>query len=102
MNKVVYRTEVFSDGTRFVGLCPDFRIEAKGDTQSEAMCRLQEAVEAYLGQCKDQGILDAVLGESGFEDSDGAWKVRERSTEMQEAVLSSGQPVSVMSGSARE
>lgn len=102
MDKVVYRTEVFSDGTRFVGLCPDFHIVAKGDTQAEAVCRLQETVEAYLGQCKDQGILDIVLEESGFEESDGAWKVRERSTEMQEAVLSSGQPVSVMSGSARE
>ena len=98
MNKVVYRTEVFSDGTRFVGLCPDFRIEAKGNTQADATRRLQEAVEAYLGQCKDQGILDVVLEESGFEESDGAWKVRERSTEMQVAVLGSAQAVSAMSG----
>ena len=102
MTKVVYRTEVFSDGTRFVGLCPDFRTVAKGDSQVEALCRLQEAVEDYLSQCNDQGILDIVLEESGFEESDGAWKVKERSTEVQEAVLDSGQAVSVMSGAARE
>ena len=102
MDKVVYRTEVFSDGARFVGLCPDFRIVAKGNTQAEAFCRLQEAVEAYLGQCKEQGILDIVLEESGFEESGGAWKVRERSTEIQVAVLGSAQAVSVMSGASKE
>ena len=91
MNQVVYRTEVFSEGVRYVGVCPEFRISGTGDTQADAMGRLQGAVEAYLQECKDRNILDIVLEESGFKEFGGVWKLSDRSAEIQVAVISSGQ-----------
>lgn len=91
MNQVRYRTEVFSDGVRYVGVCPEFRISGTGDTQADAMGRLQGAVEAYLQECKDRNILDIVLEEFGFEEFGGVWKLGDRSTGLQVAVIGSGQ-----------
>ena len=82
---------MFSEGVRYVGVCPEFRISGMGDTQADAMGRLQGAVEAYLQECKDRNILDIVLEESGFKEFGGVWKLSDRSAEIQVAVISSGQ-----------
>ena len=102
MNEVIYRTEVFSDGHRYVGLCPEFRISGTGDSKGKAIARLQKAVEAYLQECMDQGILNVVLEESGFEEVDDVWKLRERSSETQVAVIGSDQAKSMMSEVLKE
>ena len=90
MDKVIYRTEVFSDGREYVGLCPELRIRETGHSSDEAIGRLQEAVEAYLRECKDQNMLSIVLEERGFNETAGVWKLRERSTQTQVAVLNLG------------
>ena len=72
MIKVIYRTEVFSDGRQYVGLCPEFRILGTGDSQGEAVDLLRKGVEAHLKKCMGEGILDMVLEESGFEEAAAA------------------------------
>ena len=102
MIKVIYRTEVFSDGRRYVGLCPEFRISGTGDSQVEAVDRLRKGVEAHLQKCKGEGILEMVLEESGFEEAGGAWKLKERFSEEQIAVVASPRTESMASGVLRE
>lgn len=87
MDKVIYRTEVFSDGRQYVGVCPELRIRETGHSPDKAVGRLQKAVEAYLQECKDQDILGIVLEELGFNEIAGEWKLRERSTHIQVAVV---------------
>ena len=102
MIKVIYRTEVFSDGRQYVGLCPEFRILGTGDSQGEAVDLLRKGVEAHLKKCMGEGILDMVLEESGFEEAGGAWKLKERSSEEQIAVIASTRAKSMASGVVRE
>ena len=102
MIKVIYRTEVFSDGRQYVGLCPEFRILGTGDSQGEAVDLLRKGVEAHLKKCMGEGILDMVLEESGFEEAGGAWKLKERSSEEQIAVIASTRAKSMASGVLRE
>ena len=87
VDKVIYRTEVFSDGRQYVGVCPELRIRETGHSPDEAVGRLQKAVEAYLQECKDQDILGIVLEELVFNEIAGVWKLRERSTHIQVAVV---------------
>ncbi len=81
---------MFSDGRQYVGLCPELRIREAGHSQDEAIGRLQDAVQAYLQECKDQKMLGIVLEELGFNETAGVWKLRERSTQTQVAVLNLG------------
>ena len=90
MDKVIFRTEVFGDGRQYVGLCPELRIRETGHSPDEAVGRLQEAVEAYLQECKNQNVLSIVLQELGFNETAGVWKLRERSTQTQVAVVNVG------------
>ena len=102
MIKVIYRTEVFSDGRQYVGLCPEFRISGTGDSQGEAADRLRKGVEAHLRKCKSDGILEMALEESGFEEVGGAWELKKRSSEEQIAVIASTLTESMASGVLRE
>ena len=81
MTKVIYRAEIFAEGARFVGMCRELSVSSFGDTPDDARASLQEAVEAFLGNCEHAGRFDEVLSESGFEKKRDAWKLRERIVE---------------------
>lgn len=78
MTTIVYRSEILPEGDCFVGLCRELDVSSFGDTPDEAKESLQEAVEAFIDGCELLGTLDEVLQESGFELTDGVWKMRER------------------------
>ena len=84
---IIYRSEIFSEGDCYVGLCPELNVSSSGDSLDGAKKALQEAVEAFIEGCELLGTLDEVLEESGFELSDGVWKMRERITTYEVAVV---------------
>jgi len=78
MTSVVFTGEIFPEGERYVGLCRELDVSSFGDSPEDAKESLQEAVATFLEGCDLLGTLTDVLEESGFEMTDGAWRLRER------------------------
>ena len=54
-----------------------------GDTPKEAKSCVQDAVESYLVECQEQGILEGVLEHAGFEAQGEVWRLAARVVEKQ-------------------
>ena len=78
MTKVVYKAEIFAEGDCFVGYCRELDVSSFGDTPEDAKASLQEVVNGFLEQCELSGTLNKVLVDSGFEEKNDVWKLRER------------------------
>lgn len=77
MTKVMYKAEIFEEGDCFVGFCRELDVSSFGDTPQDAKASLQEAIKAFLAGCERLGTLGDVLMESGFEEKNDVWKLRE-------------------------
>jgi|GEM_PF-600998 len=75
--QVVYRTEFFREQALYVGLAPELNVSSFGETLEEAKHSLEEAVEAFLEECRLLGTLDEVLEESGFLKRGNHWLSRQ-------------------------
>ena len=73
MQKINFRAEIFREGAVYVGLCPELNVSSFGETVEEARKSLQEAVEAFIGECEAMGTLEEVMEESGFVKEGGVW-----------------------------
>ncbi len=87
MAKVKYRAEYYEDNGNYVGLCPDLGVTSHGNSPDDVLEALQGAVEGFLEGCKGDGILEAVLEESGFERCDDGWNPLKRVTEQRVAIF---------------
>ena len=52
---------VWKEGDQYVSKCPELEVASCGDTIEEALENLKEAVELYLENAKELGILDDEL-----------------------------------------
>ncbi len=77
MQKVILRAEIFKEGDLYVALCPELNVSSFGENIEDARRSLQEAVEAFLGECEQMGTLEEVLEESGFSRQNREWISRQ-------------------------
>ena len=87
MVRLEYRSEVFEDGGQYVAVCPELDVSSFGVTPDSAEASLEEAVAAFLEGCDILGTLTEVLEESGFINTDGAWRLRARISSERVAIL---------------
>ncbi len=66
MIQVPYTSQLFEEDEQIVALCPELNVSSFGDTPSEALSSLQEAVTVFLEECERMGTLTAVLEEAGY------------------------------------
>ena len=52
---------VWKEGDQYVSKCPELEVASCGDTIEEALENLKEAVELYIENAKELGILDDEL-----------------------------------------
>lgn len=52
---------VWKEGDQYVSKCPELEVASCGDTIEEALENLKEAVELYIANAKELGILDDEL-----------------------------------------
>ena len=52
---------VWKEGDQYVSKCPELEVASCGDTIEEALENLKEAVELYIANAKDLGILEDEL-----------------------------------------
>ena len=67
MIHVPYTSQLFKENGHIVAISPELNVSSFGDTPSEALTSLQEAVMLFLEGCQEMGTLDAVLEESGYQ-----------------------------------
>ncbi len=60
------RAEVFQENDQYVAICSELNVSSFGDTPTEAMRSLREAVTLFLEECQRMGTLKQVLEEAGF------------------------------------
>lgn len=59
---------VKQDGkNRWVTGCPKLDVHSQGRTEREAKASLKEAIELWVEDCLERGVLNAALLEAGFE-----------------------------------
>jgi predicted RNase H-like HicB family nuclease len=75
--QVVYRAEFFKEGDMYVGLSPELNVSSFGETLDEAKRSVQEAVEAFLEECRTMGTLEEVMEEAGFVKKGRQWLSRQ-------------------------
>lgn len=73
MDKIVYQIEESRQGDSWEAYCPELVLAAFGDSPEQARQSLRAAIAAYLEDCEELGILDAVLIDAGFYDNDEVW-----------------------------
>lgn len=66
----------------YSSFCPEFEVASCGDTVEEAKENLIEAVELYLENAKNLGILKDVLEEGGFVHTNGILTPNEYTTQL--------------------
>jgi predicted RNase H-like HicB family nuclease len=52
---------IWQEGDDFVSLCPEVGVSSCGSTLEEAKAMLQEAVDLYIENARELGILDDAL-----------------------------------------
>ncbi|AIY90292.1 hypothetical protein GACE_1251 [Geoglobus acetivorans] len=52
---------MWKEGDQYVSKCPELEVASCGDTIEEALENLKEAVELYIENAKELGILDDEL-----------------------------------------
>ena len=55
---------IWKEGDEFVSLCPEVGISSCGSTLEEARAMLEEAVDLYIENARELGILEDSLGAS--------------------------------------
>ncbi len=73
MDKIVYQIEESQQGSSWEAYCPELVITGFGDSADAARQALRAEIGAYLEDCEELGILDAVLIDAGFYDNDEVW-----------------------------
>ena len=74
--KISARIEIFKEGEVYVALSPELNVSSFGDTLQDARMSVQEAIEAFIEECREIGTLDEVLEESGFVRTNDTWESR--------------------------
>jgi predicted RNase H-like HicB family nuclease len=60
MRRVVLTSIIWKEGDVYVSKCPELEVSSCGDTPEEALKNLKEAVELYIENARELGILEDV------------------------------------------
>ena len=68
-----YTVHIWGEGNQFVAHAMPLDVMSSGQTPAEARAALDEAVHVFLATAAEQGSLEEVLYEAGYELRDGEW-----------------------------
>ncbi len=57
-NRLVLTSVIWREGDVYVSKCPELEVSSCGDTPEEALKNLKEAVELYLKNARELGMLE--------------------------------------------
>jgi predicted RNase H-like HicB family nuclease len=71
--KIEYTVQIWSEGDQFVAHAMPLDVMSSGRTPEGARAALDEAVHLFLVTAADQGSLEEILCEAGYEMRGGEW-----------------------------
>ena len=71
--KIEYTVQIWSEGEQFVAHAMPLDVMSSGRTPEEARAALDEAVHVFLVTAADEGSLEEILCEDGYERQGGEW-----------------------------
>ncbi|MCY3972100.1 MAG: type II toxin-antitoxin system HicB family antitoxin [Acidobacteria bacterium] len=63
--RIQLSAELHRERDVWVASCPQLHVASQGSTAEEAMVMLQEALALFIDGCREEGIVNRVLEESG-------------------------------------
>lgn len=69
-----FTVRILREGSTFVAHVPELDVSSCGDTEADARRNIADAVQGFLETAKDQGTLNDILQEAGYQFEDGRWK----------------------------
>jgi predicted RNase H-like HicB family nuclease len=70
---IEYTVQIWSEGDQFVAHAMPLDVMSSGGTLEGARAALDEAVHVFLLTAADQGSLEEILNEAGYELRGGEW-----------------------------
>jgi predicted RNase H-like HicB family nuclease len=70
---IEYTVQIWSEGDQFVAHAMPLDVMSSGRTPEEARTALDEAVRLFLATAADQGSLEEILQDAGYELRGGEW-----------------------------
>jgi len=70
---IEYTVQMWKEGDQFVAHAMPLDVMSCGQTADEARAALDEAVHLFLTTAADQGSLEEILHEAGYERQGGDW-----------------------------
>ncbi len=61
MMKVKFTAVVWEEDGTYVSKCPEIDVSSAGDTADEALANLKEAIELWLVNARELGVIDEYL-----------------------------------------
>jgi predicted RNase H-like HicB family nuclease len=71
--KIEYTVQIWSEGEHFVAHAMPLDVMSSGRTPDKASAALDEAVHVFLVTAADEGSLEEILYEAGYERQGGEW-----------------------------
>ncbi len=71
--KIEYTVQIWSEGQQFVAHAMPLDVMSSGQTPEAARAALDEAVGVFLRTAAEQGSLEEVLHDAGYELRNGEW-----------------------------
>ncbi len=67
MEDIYFNSLIWKEGNAYVSYCPQFDVSSCGDTVEEARRMLKEAVYLFIEVAQEQGTLQTILEEAGYQ-----------------------------------
>ena len=81
MHNLSFTVQLFKEGDLYVAHVPELDVSSCGETREKARANIQDAVRGFVEAAEDQGTLDEILEEAGYERIDSDWKAPEVSVD---------------------
>lgn len=76
--QIKLKTEFFEEDGQIIGIAPEINVGSSGIDLADAQRSLREAIELWIEDCSERGVLKQILEEDGFTRSfDDVWVHRE-------------------------
>ena len=72
MVELQFDSVIFLEGKTFIAYSPKLDISSCGNSMEEARKNLKTAVRLFLEEAEKMGTLEEILGEAGYEKTDGS------------------------------
>jgi len=77
MQNISFTAHPFKEADMFVAYVPELDLSSCGKTPEEARTNIRDAVRGFLETASDNGTLDEILQEAGYEHHGKDWEAPE-------------------------